>query len=238
MRIPSATTLVSAKSLYINTSLGKGDFKVLCSSTRRKMQLGRCCSRTEGASAISRETGRWTSLEPLPLLLVLEIFGEDRLISRWKPGGQAALGLVYDSWVLQGAVKDLAQALDQFLGHWWNSGLSQGTYPFFRTRDQDWAGLKLILAQEMSRSSPWRSHLHPGTDIVITVKSSIKALIGGCWVPDLDLSPLHSTSADLTIMFMAGEKRVTKTIQPVIIPFSRQCQAVKYLKPDAFWEQK
>lgn len=83
-------------------------------------------------------------------------------------------------------------------------------------------GLKLILAQRMSRSSPWRSHLHPGTDVVITVKLSIKALMGACRVPDLDL---HSPLADLTIMFMASEKSGTEMVQLVIMPFSRRCQA-------------
>ncbi|XP_029985493.1 glutamyl aminopeptidase [Sphaeramia orbicularis] len=99
------------------------------------------------------------------------------------------------------------------------------TLPFFRTRDLDLVGLKLILAQEMSRSSPWRSHLQPGTEVAITVRSSINALMGGCRVPDLDKGPLHSTSADFTIMFIAREKSGTEIVQPVIIPFSRRCQA-------------
>lgn len=44
-------------------------------------------------------------------------------------------------------------------------------------------------------------------------------------MPDLDKGPLHSTSADFTIMFMAREKSGTEIVQPVMIPFSRHCQA-------------
>lgn len=45
----------------------------------------------------------------------------------------------------------------------------------------------------------------------------MKALMGGCWTPDLVTGSLHSTSADLTRMFMAKEKRVTKMVDMVII---------------------
>ena len=53
------------------------------------------------------------------------------------------------------------------------------TFPFFTTRERDLAGLKPIRAQLMSLSRPWRIHLQPGTDVVVTVRSSIKALMGG-----------------------------------------------------------
>ena len=61
------------------------------------------------------------------------------------------------------------------------------TRPFFSTNDLDLLGLKLILAHAMSFSRPWRIHLVPGTEDVVMVRSSIKALIGGCLVPDLSL---------------------------------------------------
>lgn len=66
------------------------------------------------------------------------------------------------------------------------------TFPFFRARYLDFAGLKFILAHEMTHSSPWRSHLHPGMDVVVTIMSSMNALKGGWQVPDLDIGPLHS----------------------------------------------
>lgn len=47
------------------------------------------------------------------------------------------------------------------------------TFPFFSTMDLDFEGLKLILAQMMSFSSPCRIHLHPGTDVVVMVKLSM-----------------------------------------------------------------
>lgn len=52
----------------------------------------------------------------------------------------------------------------------------------------------------------------------------MNTLMGGCPVPDLDIGPLYSTSADLTIMFMASAKSDTEIVQPVIMHSSR-CQA-------------
>ncbi len=44
-------------------------------------------------------------------------------------------------------------------------------------------------------------------------------------MPDLVKGPLHSTSADLTTMFMARAKRKTEMVHPVIIPFPMPCQS-------------
>ena len=94
------------------------------------------------------------------------------------------------------------------------------TFPFFRTRDLDFAGLKLMRTHAMMLSNPWRIHLAPGTAVVVTVRSSMKALMGGCLTPDLLRGPLHSGSAALTSMFIASAKRVTEMVQPVIMPTS------------------
>lgn len=59
------------------------------------------------------------------------------------------------------------------------------TLPLFRTKDRDFAGLKLICAHDMSFSNPWRIHLAPDTDVVVSVRSSMKALIDGCLTLDL-----------------------------------------------------
>lgn len=91
--------------------------------------------------------------------------------------------------------------------------------PFFSTIALDLTGLKLILSQEMSFSRSWNIHLPPGTDVVLTVRLFIKALIGGCQMPELDRGPLHSASADLVAMFMARPKRLTEMAHLVIIPF-------------------
>lgn len=88
------------------------------------------------------------------------------------------------------------------------------TLSFLRTKVLDLAVLKVILALEMS-------HRHLGTGVVVTVSLSMKALIGGWRVLDLDRGLLHSTSADLTSMIMAKANRVTDMVQPVIMPFSR-----------------
>lgn len=99
------------------------------------------------------------------------------------------------------------------------------TFPRFRTMDLDFVGLKLILAQRISFSRPCRIHLHPGTDVVVTLKSSIKARIGGCRTQDLDKGPRHSVSAAFTNIFMARANRITEIVQPVMIPFSSRCQS-------------
>lgn len=99
------------------------------------------------------------------------------------------------------------------------------TYPFFNTRDLDFAGLKLMHAKVISSSRPFRIHLLPRTDAVVTVRSFMKALIGGCWIPDFEKGPLHCTSADFTSMFMASAKRITEMVHLVIIPFLSSCHS-------------
>lgn len=92
-------------------------------------------------------------------------------------------------------------------------------FSFFKTNELDFAGLTLILAHEMSLLTPWRSHL--GTDVVVTLRSSMNALIGGCQEPDLENGLLRSTSTDFTSKFMANANRDTEIVPPVMIPFCR-----------------
>ena len=47
------------------------------------------------------------------------------------------------------------------------------TFPFFKINDLDLEGLKLILAHAICFSKPRKIHLHPVTDDVVTVRSSI-----------------------------------------------------------------
>jgi len=63
-------------------------------------------------------------------------------------------------------------------------------FPLFRTFDRDFVDLKLMRAHIMRLSNPWRIHLAPGTTVV-TVRSSMKALMGGCLTPDLLRGPQH-----------------------------------------------
>ncbi|KAJ3585730.1 hypothetical protein NHX12_014449, partial [Muraenolepis orangiensis] len=71
------------------------------------------------------------------------------------------------------------------------------TFPFLSTIDLDLVGLKRIRAHSTSYSSPFRIHRQPGTDSVMTVRSSMNALMGGCRCPEFVRGPLHSGSADL-----------------------------------------
>ncbi|KAJ3614714.1 hypothetical protein NHX12_018285 [Muraenolepis orangiensis] len=98
------------------------------------------------------------------------------------------------------------------------------TFPFLSTIDLDLAGLKRIRAHSTSSSSPFRIHPQPGTDSVMTVRSSMNALMGGCRCPEFVRGPLHSGSADLVSMFMARENNVTEIVHPVMIPISTLCQ--------------
>ncbi|XP_061880329.1 zinc finger protein 569-like [Entelurus aequoreus] len=84
------------------------------------------------------------------------------------------------------------------------------TFPFFSTIDLDLAGLKCIRAHSTNFSSPFRIQQQPGTDSVVTVRSSMNALMGGCLCPEFVRGPLHSGSADLVSMFMASENSVTE----------------------------
>lgn len=71
------------------------------------------------------------------------------------------------------------------------------SFHFLKTKELDVAGLRLVLSPVTSRSISRRGHLHPATNVVVIVRSSMKALIGGCRVPDLNKGALHSTSAKL-----------------------------------------
>ena len=104
-----------------------------------------------------------------------------------------------------------------------NRNLSS-TFPFFSTIDLDLMGLKRIRAHPTSFSSPFRIHRQPGTDSVMTVRSSINALMGGCRCPEFERGPLDSGSADLVSMFMARENSVTEIVHPVMIPISTLSQ--------------
>lgn len=134
--------------------------------------------------------------------------------------------LAYSS-ILQVAKEELAQALHSLSWHWRNL-MSQWVkqnrsiiFSFFKTNELDFAGLTLILAHEMSLLTPWRSH--PGTDVVVTLRSSMNALIRGCQEPDLENGLLHSTSTDFTSKFMANANRDTEIVPPVMTPFCRWC---------------
>ena len=94
--------------------------------------------------------------------------------------------------------------------------------PFFMMNDLDLAGLNFILAHAISFSRLRRIHLLPMTDVVVTVRSSMYVLIGGWRTPVFIIGPWHSISADL---FIARVKRVTDSVQPVMIPLSSLCQS-------------
>lgn len=57
--------------------------------------------------------------------------------------------------------------------------MTMASFSFLKTNELEFAGLILILVHEMSLLTPWRSHLHPGTDVVVILRSSMNALIEG-----------------------------------------------------------
>ena len=80
---------------------------------------------------------------------------------------------------------------------------------FFMTNNLDLAGLNFILAHSISFSRLRRVHLLPITDIVVTVRSSMNAVIGGWRTPVFIIGPRHSMSAVFTIIFMTRVKKYT-----------------------------
>lgn len=91
--------------------------------------------------------------------------------------------------------------------------------------DCDFDGSKLILAHEIYFSRPFKIHLLPRTDVVVTVSSYMKAWTGGSCTPYFISGPQHSTFADLTTMFMARVKRMTEMVLAVRIPSLSPCQS-------------
>lgn len=85
--------------------------------------------------------------------------------------------------VSQAAVKHLPQTLHWFLADGW------GYLGAAKCETELVDGLFFLQHQGFSFTD--LIHLLPGTDVVFTVRSSIKALIGGCWTLDLVRGPLH-----------------------------------------------
>lgn len=88
--------------------------------------------------------------------------------------------------ILQGAVKDLVQGLDWILSDWRGldaSSVSSVTelvrcFPLPHNHDLDYFGFKLSDPRWWC-SRPWRISLHPGTDVHLTGRSFMNALMGG-----------------------------------------------------------
>lgn len=70
----------------------------------------------------------------------------------------------------------------------------------------------------------WKLHLVDCSEVVSQVVPGL--LESDCVLQGaVDMGPLHSTCADLTIMFMARAKSATEIVQLVIMPFSSRGQA-------------
>lgn len=105
------------------------------------------------------------------------------------PGGHTFSSICID-WYTAMSLNVQSKVFPRVLRHW--SDLSQDQWL--------WNGW-------LSLSNTWRSEQHADTEVAVTVRSSIKALIRGWWVPDLDRGenqnsksktfhfPKHSTSA-------------------------------------------
>lgn len=97
------------------------------------------------------------------------------------------------------------------------------TFPFLSTKDLDLAGLKHIWAHSTIFLSPCRIQRQPGTDSVLTLRSSVNALMGGWYWADVVLGSLHSGSADWISTSMAREKSFAEMVHPMMMPTSTQC---------------
>lgn len=83
----------------------------------------------------------------------------------------------------------------------WNQNFSS-TFPFFSNSDLDLVGLKCIRAHSISFSRSCKIHQHPRTDSVVTVRSFIKAIIGGCHWAEFSLgsSTTHNCTGILLLL--------------------------------------
>ncbi|KAJ3606114.1 hypothetical protein NHX12_025635 [Muraenolepis orangiensis] len=114
------------------------------------------------------------------------------------------------------------------------------TFPFLSTIDLDLAGLKRIRAHSTSSSSPFRIPRQPGTDSVMTVRSSMNALMGGCRCPEFVRGPLHSGSADLVSSLHTSLVRRMVDLLILMVPdqdpqdlFLTEVRGLDHLEPDA-----
>lgn len=77
---------------------------------------------------------------------------------------------------------------------------------------------------QLSGNSRFEANPCPVNELLVIMRSFIKALMGVCRKSDLDRGPLHYLSAALTTIFIARAKRISEVVHPVIIPFSSRCQ--------------
>lgn len=98
------------------------------------------------------------------------------------------------------------------------------TWHFLRTRLLHFNGLNSILAPAMILHKSSGIHLPSGTDLTVIISSSINALTEVCLMPLARTTPLLSFSTALTRRFIAAENRITETIHPVTMSFSKHCQ--------------
>ena len=96
------------------------------------------------------------------------------------------------------------------------------TFPLLRTKDLVLSGLKRSWAQVTNFSKASTIHLLSRTEVV-TIRSFMKALVGGYWTPELVLWPLHCLSANLTSIFMEKTNWITDIVPPVMIPSLNRC---------------
>lgn len=111
----------------------------------------------------------------------------------------------------------------------WTSSLNLPVVlPFWITSLLDFLGLKTFFAHVAIRSSSSRTHLACSWVGVITVRSSINALIAGCWHPAAVFGPLDFVLAAEMIRFIPMMNKMGEIVHPVTIPFSTGCHFVVY----------
>lgn len=77
--------------------------------------------------------------------------------------------------------------------------------------------LEALWVRGISSFKLFRIHLFSGTDVVVTVRSSMKALMSSLLIPHFISGPLHCTSADFGSAFVVSINRITKLLTS---PFS------------------
>ena len=107
----------------------------------------------------------------------------------------------------------------------WSLNLSV-VFPFLITRDLDLAGLNFILAHVATTVSAVSIHLACMWLEVVNIKSSIKPVLDGRYIPDCVLGPRVSRLVELISKFIPMVKRTAETVHPVTMRFSNFCRLV------------
>ena len=148
-----------------------------------------------------------------------------------------------DAVSLGQAVENLPRALQWFLADRWYLSAADSEVVLCRRSFPSLAAVIWISLVSSScepkvicSSRPFRIHLLPGTDVVVTIGSSMKALMGGCWTPGEGSSALNlSRLNNLHLGHLAGHDQL-RCCSPGVDPQAEAVVIVQYEVSELAWD--